>query len=129
MEASPQVVLEGDTARFQCVFEGDPAPTVTWRLNGAEILNGGDLGRFLVSSTSLQERSITNTVTIIDTEAQDNGIVECEATNANSLGTHFTAASITTLTVLPLRELTSLYLYMYRLPLYNVIPMTSHRTV
>ena len=92
-----------ETVQFQCEFDGYPAPSIKWKLNGIEVQNGSDSGRFLVSTISRQVDSITRVTSNIDitsTKAQDNGLVECEATNTNSEGTQFTAASDTSLTVL-----------------------------
>lgn len=88
---------------FQCECEGYPAPTIRWNLNGIEVQNESDSGRFLVTSTSSESDSIirvASTLTINPAEAQDNGFIECGAMNTNSEGTSFTDASGTSLTVL-----------------------------
>ena len=88
---------------MQCVFDGDPAPSINWKLYGDEVENGSDSGRFLISNIALQidcSVRVTSTFNIISTKVQDNGLVECEATNTNSEGTQSTAASNTSLTVL-----------------------------
>ena len=102
VDTSTEAVLEGDGAQFYCAFDGNPAPTIKWKLNDDEVQNGGDSGRFIISSFSLEFdciMTVTSTFNILFTKAQDNGLVECEATNTNSEGTQFTAASNTSLTV------------------------------
>ena len=95
-DVSAVVILEGDTAHFQCVFEGRPTPSTKWRLDGTEVQS---FDRFSVHDNSGISSRLTSTLNITSAMALDNGVVECEATNENSLE-NFTAISSTSLSVL-----------------------------
>lgn len=96
--------MQGQQAEFRCVAEGEPAPSIKWKLNGAEV-QSDDSDRFCIDSSSdivgtrLDRLTrLDSTFTILRTVAFDNGVVECEAVNMNSEQS-FVAASSTTLTV------------------------------
>ena len=82
------IVNETDTVTFQCTTAGIPSPTLSW-FNGSAALNDsdsrvtiGDAGSQLLTSLLYQ---VTQNVTILNANSDDNGSYSCLA--GNSAGT------------------------------------------
>ena len=80
-----------NTATFQCVATGIPAPTITWFRRGVE-LNASDPrvmfnapSTTMVMSTSITGEmvyQVTRTLTLSMSRDEDSGTYQCRATNA-----------------------------------------------
>ena len=81
-----------DTATFQCVATGIPAPTITWFRGGVE-LNASDSQVIfnapsdptMVMSTSITGEmvyQVNRTLTLSMSRKEDSGTYQCRATNA-----------------------------------------------
>ena len=84
----------GNTATFQCVATGIPAPSITWFRGGVE-LNASDprvtfntpSNPIMVNSTSIADSEemvyqVTRTLTLSMSRDEDSGTYQCRATNA-----------------------------------------------
>lgn len=70
---NPQI---GGLLTIECMFEGTPAPYVTWR-KGQEVIRAGD-GRYqIVNNSAMNSSSLEASITGTDF----NGLYECVVTN------------------------------------------------
>ena len=75
----------GNTATFQCVATGIPAPALTWFRGGVELNESNPRVTFDAPSISTNTKmvyQVTRTLTLNMTEDNDSGIYQCRATNA-----------------------------------------------
>ncbi|XP_047218767.1 immunoglobulin superfamily DCC subclass member 4 isoform X4 [Girardinichthys multiradiatus] len=69
-EPSPQIVISGESARFECQIEGVPTPVITWQKDKVTIV---DERRFI----SLPNGALQ----ILEVTKEDEGIYRCVASN------------------------------------------------
>lgn len=86
------VYSSGSSGILVCEAEGEPEPTITWRVNGAPI----DKNPFASDVVSSREISFT------DLQPNHTAVYQCEATNAH--GTLLASANVDVLDVRPLIE-------------------------
>ena len=81
----------GNTATFQCVATGIPAPTITWFRGGVELNESNSQvmlnapSTTMVMSTSITGEmvyEVTHTLTLSMSRDEDSGTYQCRATNA-----------------------------------------------
>ena len=81
----------GDTATFQCVATGIPAPTITWFRGGVELNESNSQvmlnapSTTMVMSTSITGEmvyEVTRTLTLSMSRDEDSGTYQCRTTNA-----------------------------------------------
>ena len=85
-----------DTATFQCVATGIPAPTITWFRGGVELnesnsrvmLNAPSDPTMVMSTNIAGEMvyEVTRTLTLSMSRNEDSGTYQCRATNAAMSG-------------------------------------------
>ena len=75
------IVFEGNSTKFSCVAQGDPQPTVFWKMEGPDsrpmFPNVNYQGRFFVSKSGELE--------IIDIRKDDEGVYVCMALSPNGI--------------------------------------------
>ena len=85
-EVMDQTEDEGGTASFTCQATGGPVPTISWYFNCAPV-NVTNTMKYTISMTSLNNTTISITLTIMSVELSDRGIYTCNATNVISADT------------------------------------------
>ena len=85
----------GDTATFQCVATGIPAPTITWLRGGVELNESNSRVMINAPSTTMVMSTsttgemvyeVTRTLTLSMSRDEDSGTYQCRATNAAMSG-------------------------------------------
>ena len=71
-----------NTATFQCVATGIPAPTITWFRGGVELNSLVMLNAPSISTNAEMVYQVIHTLTLNITEDNDSGTYQCRATNA-----------------------------------------------
>ena len=70
---------ENNTVTFSCQAIGEPVPTITWYFNGV-MVNVSDTSKYNITS-SVNETSVKNFLTITNAQSSDVGTYTCHAKN------------------------------------------------
>ena len=82
-----QAINEGNTASFTCQATSNPVSIINWYYNGAPVNNEPDMGKYIISQSSLNATTIINTLMITNVQSSDVGTYTCNATNVVSTDT------------------------------------------
>ena len=77
---------KGGTNSFICQAIGEPAPTVRW-YNNSLPLDVSNTMKYMISVMSINDTTISSTLTIVNIEPPDVGTYTCNATNVVSSDT------------------------------------------
>lgn len=69
----------GEDVEIECRATGVPTPTVTWRKDGAVLMNGS--GILISSPVLLSSDTVLSLLSIISTDSGDDGQYTCNAKN------------------------------------------------
>ena len=78
-----QTVTSPDRVSFNCTVDSYPPSTITWLHNGAEVQAAPP--RVTISTVQVDNRTQENTLTLLNTTAEDTGTYTCSAVNDEGL--------------------------------------------
>ena len=79
-----QIVTSPAPVSFNCTVDSYPPSTITWLHNGAEVQAAPP--RVTISTVQVDNRTQENTLTLLNTTAEDTGTYTCSAVNSVGSG-------------------------------------------
>ncbi len=89
-EDTVRTVDEGDVVTFTCTARGVPPPSITWYLEGEQVMNTSRVMVVPLSEVSVDEEgysSVTSMIIVSTILRSDTGIGSCIANNIVTMGT------------------------------------------
>ena len=80
------MVYEVDSVLFNCKASGVPIPNISWYFNGAPFKEPNTT-KYMITSSSLNQITVSSTLAIMKAEQSDIGTYTCEASNYASSDT------------------------------------------
>ena len=72
---------ETENVTFVCQAVGEPAPNISWYLNGVMINVSGNSSKYLIMSRSLNTTTTEGSLTVYNVTSSDVGTYTCSASN------------------------------------------------